>query len=361
MLSAGENEKIIITTLKGSSGKVIVYYGVKSGNEWIRGEEIFNALDIVDGSCEIPLDSLKSGNYKLYLNISTNRYQNEYSINVNVNDNSDDIAVDVGPNMILSSEKVLINFKGPKSNVKVNIYLDGEKYGSFDLSNGVISQNIENLSIGSHNIKITYVSGDKFYSNTFTITVKKKLDTKISSAKLTTTYNAGAKLVATLTDCRGNALANKKVTVKVGSISKTLTTNAKGKISLKITALKPKTYTATLNFKGDGYYISSTAKVKVVVKKAKPKIVAKKKTFKRFKKVKKYTITFKNNKNKPIKIAKLTLTIKGKKFKAKTNSKGKATFKISKFYKKGKFNVKVKFNGDKCYKKITKKVKISCK
>ena len=125
-------------------------------------------------------------------------------------------------------------------------------------------------------------------------------------------------IVVTLKDANGNALANKTVTVVLNGATKTLTTNDKGQASLAIgTALAPKTYPVSLSFAGDSTYLASTGSVKVVVKKAKSVLTAKKKTFK-VKKAKKYFIVLKSDKKKALKKVKVTLTgkFKGKKSKS---------------------------------------------
>ena len=187
-----------------------------------------------------------------------------------------------------------------------------------------------------------------------------KIATKITAPKVSTTYNVAKKLVVTLKDANGKILANKKVTIKVGTISKTLKTNNYGKVSVAIGKLVPKTYTASIKFAGDSNYKASSFSVKVVVNKAKPKITAKKKTFKVTAKTKKVTAILKNNKGKVLKKAKLTLKIGKKIYSANTNSKGVATFKV-KLTKKGKYTGKVKFAGSKYYKAVTKKVYITVK
>ena len=222
---------------------------------------------------------------------------------------------------------------------------------------------------GTGSIAIKYEGNDSFNPIStvldFNIPEKQsnetaKVATKLAAAKVTATYNVAKKLVITLT-ADGKALANKKVTVKVGTISKTLTTNAKGQVSLNVATLVPKTYTATVKFAGDSSYTASTVKPKVVVSKAKVKLAAKAKTFKVKVKTKKYTVTLKNNKGKVLKKVKLTLKVGKKTYKATTNSKGKATFKITKLTKKGKYTATVKFAGSKYYKAISKKVKITVK
>ena len=233
----------------------------------------------------------------------------------------------------------------------------------------------ELLSVGTYTVDVVLVDAENniYGSNSTSFEVKKaepandtpvtptKLATKLSAPKVTATYNVAKKLVITLKDANGKVLAGKKVSVKVGSITKTLKTNAKGQVSLNVAKLVPKTYTATVKFAGDSGYTASTLKPKVVVKKAKVKLAAKAKTFKAKVKTKKYTVTLKNNKGKVLKKVKLTLKIGKKTYKAKTNSKGKATFKITKLTKKGKYTATVKFAGSKYYKKLTKKVKITVK
>ena len=205
------------------------------------------------------------------------------------------------------------------------------------------------------------ISDTKSFNFTEEPVVPAKVATKITAPKVSAVYNVAKNLVITLTDKDGKALANKKVTVKVGTISKTLTTNAKGQVSLNVATLVPKTYTATVKFAGDDGYLASSLSPKVVVSKAKPKITAKAKTFKVKVKTKKYTVTLKNNKGKVMKKVKLTLKVGKKTYKATTNSKGKATFKITKLTKKGKYTATVKFAGSKYYKALSKKVKITVK
>jgi hypothetical protein len=156
-------------------------------------------------------------------------------------------------------------------------------------------------------------------------------------------------------------LSGKKVTVKVGTISKTLTTNSKGQVSVDISSLVPKAYTASVKFAGDTNYKASTKSVKVAVKKATPKVVASAKAFKVKDKTKKYVVTMKTNKNKALKNVIVYIKVKGKTYSAKTNSKGQATFKLTKLNKVGKFNAAITFKGNKYYNKVTKKVNIKIK
>ena len=240
----------------------------------------------------------------------------------------------------------------------------GAIYGDGDWADGNIILNIANsifiknqptgengaIYIFTH-VKCK-ISGCSFIDDTNTI---------LASSKLTATYGVSKNLVVTLKDGAGNALKSMKVTIKVGSISKTLITNAKGQVSLAIKGLVPKTYTAQINFAGDEFYTKSSKKVTVVVKKASPKMTAKAKTFKVKVKAKKYKITLKDNTGKVMKSTKISLKVNKKTFSAKTNKKGIATFKITNLKKKGKFTAVIKYAGNKYYNKVTKKAKITVK
>lgn len=225
---------------------------------------------------------------------------------------------------------------------------------------GQVSVDVSTLAPDTYVATIAFAGDDVYIkSNATANVVVNKVATSLSAPAVSATYNVAKNLVITLT-ANGKPLDGQKVTVKVGSISKTLTTNSKGQVSLAISSLVPKTYTATISFAGDKIYTASSTNAKVVIAKAKSKITAKKATFKAKKKTKKYTITLKANK-KSISKVKVTLKVKGKTYKAKTNAKGKATFKINKLTKKGKHTATIKFAGNKYFKASTKKVKLTVK
>ena len=132
-------------------------------------------------------------------------------------------------------------------------------------------------------------------------------------------------MVITLKDSKGNAISGVSVTVNLNG-ARTYTTDKNGQIKINVAKLVPKAYAAKISFAGNNNYKASSATVKVTVKKAKSKIVAKKKTFKKAKKIKKYAIILKPGKT-PIKKVRVTLKIKGKK-------KIKRCFNSNRKYKK---------------------------
>ena len=192
------------------------------------------------------------------------------------------------------------------------------------------------------------------------MSVARIVPTTISASSVSTVYNGGKYLVATLKDENGKALSGVSVSINLNGL-KYLKTDSSGRVKLTTNGLAPRTYTVTITFAGNGNYVKSTKTVKVTVKKATPKLTAGKKTFKAKVKTKKYTVTLKDNQNKVMKSVKLTIKIKGKAYTAKTNAQGKATFKIKNLKKKGKYSAAITFKGNSNYNKVTKKVKITVK
>ena len=247
------------------------------------------------------------------------------------------------------------------ANKTINVVVGNINVNLTTNASGQASINVATLAPSTYPADITF-AGDEAYakSNATAKVVINKIASSITATKVTATYNVAKNLVITLT-ANGKALNGQKVTVKVGTISKTLTTDANGQVSVDVSKLTPKTYTATFTYAGDSINAGSTNTAKVVVNKAAPKLTAKKATFKAKKKTKKYSIVLKDNKGKAIKKAKVTLKVKGKTYKATTNNKGKATFKITKLTKKGKNTATIKFGGNNYFKSISKKVKIVVK
>ena len=252
---------------------------------------------------------------------------------------------------LISANGIAINNR----NIVVELYQNNTLIGNYSCLSG--DGLLFDLPLGSYYAICTVTDFDLAPVNA-TITVS-KIPTSISASAVTAVYNAKKYLVITLKDSQGKILSGARVSVKLGS-AKSYQTNAKGQIKILVGKLVPKTYKAAITFNGDDTHLKSTKSVAVKVKKAKAKITAKKKTFKRTLKVKKYTIILKSGKT-LIKKANVYLKVKGKTYKAKPNSKGKATFKIKNLKKRGTFTAKITFKTNAYYKKASKKVKIKIK
>ena len=348
-----------------------VYGNVGQCSVFSDGVINFTAVIVDHPEANITIDNgivnvsgLKVGNYTLRVTANPDRNHNSVFRECNVTVNMAEVPADQALNITVPADSQSPTFSinlDSSAEGNFTVYVDGKEWGTVKVVNGSASITVANLPAGNHNITISYSGDDNHAAIVQNTTLSiSKIATGISASKVTAVYLTSKKLVVTLKDKAGNILTGMKVTVKVGSISKTLTTDSKGQVSVDVSKLVPKTYTAKFTFAGDDKYLKSEGSASVKINKAASKITAKKKTFKAKKKTKKYTITLKSGK-KLISKVKVTIKVGKKTYTAKTNKKGKATFNLKKLTKKGKYNAVIKFKGNKYYKASSKKVKITVK
>ena len=271
-----------------------------------------------------------------------------------------DISVD-GGNIVVN---VTDEEGNPVDGAEVSITLDGVE-ANYTTSNGIV--NIPAAS-GGHNMSITTEDGK-------TIIVKvvagesaaDKIGTNISVSHTSiSTYNKtidsknDAYVLVTLKDANGNVLANKTFKFILNGKVYEYVTDGNGQKKISILSAAKKTLSAVVLISGDEKYAESIQAVNIKINPQKVKLVAKKKTFKANKKVKKFKATLTNSKGKALKGKKIVFTINKKKYTAKTNKKGVATVKV-KLSKKKTYKVSIKFAGDNTYKKASKKSSIVIK
>ena len=251
----------------------------------------------------------------------------------------------------------------PNATVLLNI--NGKSY-SADASSGIAVFKISNLNAGKYKYTAIYkCNGFMEYCENGNFTIN-PLSASISAKAARYVINYGGNYRITLKDKNGKLVPSQKVTfILNGKTIGSAKTNSKGVATIKLTAkilrvAKAGTKKLVIKVNSNNYKVSSKT-VKIKIYKEKTKIIAKKKTFKRSTKVKKYTVTFRNSKNKAIRNVKLTLRVYGKTYRAKTNRKGQATFKVKNLKKKGKYTAAIKFAGSRYYIKSTRKVRITVK
>ena len=355
-ITSPENGVVVITltTAEGNVSGATVSYTINGGNKVNKTTDANGQIIINNLAGKVAINATYGGNKTLNPSNGNNVFDFIISTVITASDVS--TTYGVAKELIIT----LTANGNALANKTINVAVGTINKNLTTNASGQVSVDVSSLNPDTYVATIAF-AGDEVYakSNANASVVINKVASSLSAPAVSATYNVAKNLVITLT-ANNNALNGQKVTVKVGTISKTLTTNAKGQVSVAISSLVPKTYQATIKFVGDKIYTASSTTAKVVVVKAKSKITAKKATFKAKKKTKKYTITLKAGK-KAISKVKVTLKVKGKTYKAKTNAKGKATFKINKLTKKGKHTATIKFAGNKYYKASTKKVKLTIK
>ena len=334
--------------IRNSTKDVVVNMTVEIEN----GTAVFDELAIFD-----------KGEYTTQTIFAGNEHYKEAEVNGTASVTK--TAAVLNATAVVNGNEVTLFFTLPKNatgNVTVTI---GNSTVNVTLTNGTANYTFKETQYGGLSVPVAYEGDANYYA-----TVPQYVDyiikaaSEIKSANVNVVYQNDAKFTITLIDSATNApvvKANVVVVVEGKEYKGVTDANGKAVVTIANVKLVPKTYKATVKFAGDDYLNASSNVYNLVVKKATPKLTAKKKTFKAKVKTKKYTVTLKDNKGKAMKKVKLTLKIKNKKFTAKTNKKGKAVFKIKKLTKKAKYNAKITAKATKYFNAVSKKVKITIK
>lgn len=367
MVGVGEEFTISVMTHDWVFGTFGVYeYKDGKKGKLLASDQLYRRQSSEWATASVKLASETVGLNKFYLEFYYPGGDYPLIQDVYVVENTRNVSAKVPSNVELG-EDVTVTFTAPAISYNfVYISVDGNAPEFYSLESGKVIKTISDLSAGYHKISIQYNDGNfvdgkligDVYSNTFSVLVG-KLDTQISAAKVSTTFNVAKNLVITLKDVNGNVLSDKSVVVMLNGKSYPKTTDSKGQVKISV-KLAAKTYNATFIFEGDDVYAKSSGYAKVVVSKATPKLIASSKTFKVKAKTKKVTVTLKTNKNKVMKNTKVTLKVNGKSYKSKTNSKGVAIFNV-KLTKIKTFKAIYKYAGNSNYKSVSKTVKITIK
>ena len=338
-LNYGESKNITVT-VEGATGITAKIDG--------------NDVGVV-GNLTIPISGLNLGNHILL--VTTIPDENHTSVTKGVTITVNKVPIEI----ILTNNTADLNVSD-KFNIVATTNPDGLNVTYIPDTSGVVS--VDNKGVvtalkGGTGIVTVKVGGFGVYAeNSTTVTViVHKFSTEMASSAVSLVYNADKYLIVNLTDTQGNPIAGVNLAVDLNGV-KNYKTDKNGQIKVSLKDLYPNSYNSKITFAGNDIYGGCNDTVKVVVKKATPKITAKAKTFKTTTLFKVYSLTLKDNKGKAIRNATVYLKVGGKTYRTTTNSKGKANFLFTKLKKKGTYNATITYKGNKCYNSATKKVTI---
>ena len=146
----------------------------------------------------------------------------------------------------------------------VNVTVGKDSYKA-NVTDGVASVKINSLIAGDYKVNVTY-SGDKTYevsNNVFNLAVNPmKVNLNISDVVMF--YRDGTRMVAILTDIKGNPIANATLYFTINGQTYKKTTDANGTASLGIN-LVSKIYNATVSYNGSDIYDKLSKNITVTV------------------------------------------------------------------------------------------------
>ena len=146
----------------------------------------------------------------------------------------------------------------------VNVTVGKDSYKA-NVTDGVASVKINSLIAGDYKVNVTY-SGDKTYevsNNVFNLAVNSmKVNLNISDVVMF--YRDGTRMVAILTDIKGNPIANATVYFTINGKTYARTTDTNGTASLAINLIS-KIYNSTILYNGSDIYDKFSKNITVTV------------------------------------------------------------------------------------------------
>ena len=214
------------------------------------------------------LSNLDAGSYVIY---------GYYSGDSNYKSARDSITIVVNPK---GKENATISIDAPKvtegENVTITVTLPDDATGTItatvngktyfaSVEEGIAIITIPDLDAGNYTIPVYYAGDDKYTSQSkdANVTVEEDKSDIISAPDITKYFHGPERFVVTVTDYKGNPLANKTVNITINGVKYTRTTNAKGTTSIAID-LPSSTYDATVT--SDNETIKSVITVLPTVK-----------------------------------------------------------------------------------------------
>lgn len=223
----------------------------------------------------------KPGNYPVKIYYAGDNLFDSISSTFDVVVNKQDISLFANNSInVKSNEEISLKVTGV-SEFNSKVILD---YVNVNLGNTIKCDVVNDYikftapqEINFNSIKINFLGNEYYNSASKTIDIFKvrediKINTSLTASNVAMVYNGGKSLDATLKDKDGKAVSGAKVTVKVGNVIKTLTTDKNGQVSLSLNGIVPNAYTATITFDGDSIYAASSASAKITINKQQAKI-----------------------------------------------------------------------------------------
>lgn len=268
-------EPITITTVcnnKHSEG--VADLSLEYSLETPSGLEYFTGVTNEIGEHTLEYTPLDNGDYILYVHSLENDYYNESDefiksfrtgkIVTNLTITTDKTTCKLGETVLING--TLASAEANISGAEIVLTVGTQSFSLVTNTNGAFSKAVNNLSIGSHDVKAVYNgSNDLEGSESQILTVSVTKQTTTVSA-LTTSIVKGQNHYVRLVDGLGGKLGSKLVVITVSGTNYNATTDSNGVAGLNIN-LAPGTYTITAKFNGDTNNLASnTLSTSVTVK-----------------------------------------------------------------------------------------------
>ena len=155
----------------------------------------------------------------------------------------------------------------PLSNKTLAVIIDGESRTVATNDKGLAEVTVKYASSANHYVTVAFAGDDGYKSSIKSgkIVVSKK-SSALTAPKATLKVKKSKKISVTLKS-NGNAIPNKKITIRVNGKTFSTKTNSKGVASIKVKIAKKGTFKYVARFAGDDAYNAASKSGKIIVKK----------------------------------------------------------------------------------------------
>ena len=255
-ITYGENIKITQKLPSDATGTITYKYANETTIKVIKVNESF------------VLSNLDAGSYVIYGYYSgdSNHKSAKDSITIVVNPKGkENPKISVDAPKVTEGENATITVTLPEDATgNVTATVNGKTYVA-PVENGIAVITIPDLDAGNYTVPLSYSGDDKYASQTkyANVTVEEDKSDIISAPDITKYFHGPERFIVTVTDYKGNPIANKTVKLTINGVEYTRTTNAKGTTSIAIN-LPSSTYDVTVTV--DNETIKSVVTVLPTVK-----------------------------------------------------------------------------------------------
>lgn len=151
-------------------------------------------VDLSNGYLRIPLEDIKTGEYKLEVKTIIDQIPNHIFKSypdLIVKKNSENYSSSISATTIPVGNTTALTITRPSSTEKAKVYVDGVKYGEYPFNSENITLNTSELDFGKHFVSVKYSTSEYeiTYSETYTIIVSQyqnpNMNVSISKSKIT--------------------------------------------------------------------------------------------------------------------------------------------------------------------------------
>ena len=245
---------IISTINPGATGNVVFTFQGKEYLTKIENGQATLKLNLMPGNYDI---KVRYGGDKNYIPSKNNLTFTVDKLDSNLNITSNDI---------IEGENATVVITLPEDATgSVNVTA-GDKSQIVTVVNGTAKAIFTSLPAGKYNITAIY-SGDNKYTTAnetakFTVDINKNVNLNISDIVMI--YKDGTRMVAVLTDYKGNPIANATVYFTINGVTYAKTTDANGTASMGLNLLS-NIYEATVSYNGSDMYDGVSKNITVTI------------------------------------------------------------------------------------------------